>query len=201
MPGRLCVLNKGMAWLSERIEHPDYIYMILNYEHYSQRNNENDPFNSCNVTAMVCALAILNIQFPSWKHQQPEDNLEQFLRENGLDKTNHYDLSAGVNKWIDKKITTFTTRRNISDMIIDLNKGLPTVISGTFPTNTKPLGHIVTLVGYDDNGFYISDPYGKYNNGAWSGSGKNCLYNTADFYKIFKSCGDTVYKWGHYFTV
>jgi hypothetical protein len=150
---------------------------------------------------MVCALAIIGIQFPSGKHQQPEDNLEQFLRENSLDKTNHYDLSAGVNKWIGKTITQFTTKRDISDMIIDLNKGLPTVISGTFPTNNKPLGHIVTLVGYDDNGFYISDPYGKYNNRAWSGSGRNCLYNTEDFYNIFKPCGNTVCKWGHYFTV
>jgi hypothetical protein len=149
---------------------------------------------------MVCALAMMGVQFPSGKFVQPEDSLEAFLKENGLDKTVHADLSRGVNKWIGYNITAFTTQRRISDMIADLNKGFPTVLSGTFPTKNAQLGHIVVLVGYDDNGFYISDPYGKYDGHSWSGSGKNCYYKTVDFYRIFKQCGDTVYKWGHYFT-
>ncbi|MCL2174999.1 MAG: C39 family peptidase [Treponema sp.] len=177
--------------------------------YYSQRNNERDPNNTCNVTSMIMALYYLGFNFPSGKYTQPEDNLHLFMTERKLRPWIHAELSLAVNQWIGKQITSFSTARTISSIFDQLKDGRPVVLSGTFPgfptKLAKPLGHIVTLVGaeWDEvtvnpKSIIIDDPYGDTLNN-WKGSGNDIVLSWAQFIDWFKDCGSTQTKWGHFF--
>ena len=176
---------------------------------YSQRNNERDPVNTCNVTSMVMALDYLGYSFPSGQYKQPEDNLHLFMTEKKLRPWVHAELSLAVDAWLGKQITSFSTGRSISAIIDQLKDDRPVVLSGNFPgfpvKLEKPLGHIVVLVGieWDDpvcspKSIIIDDPYGNTLNN-WQGSGNDIVLSWTQFIEWFKDCGSTQKKWGHFF--
>jgi hypothetical protein len=188
--------------------------MIVNVSqnkiNYSQRNNLIKPFESCNVTSMVMALSYLGYTFPRGDFEQPEDNLRRFMEERGKDPTMHYDLSECTNRWMQKDVTGFGTNRKISDIFTELREGRPVVISGTFPGHptkkTKPLGHIVCLVGAEWSGETTAspdaviwdDPYGNTLQD-WQGSGNDIKVDYRKFIDWIKPVGDVSVKWGHFF--
>ena len=181
---------------------------------YSQRNNNRDPLNTCNVTSMVMALCYLGHKFPDGKYSQPEDNLHYFITE--VKKWRpwvHDELSRGTNEWMGKNVTSFSVSRSIPSILNELKNGRPVVLSGDFPgvptKRAKPLGHIVTLVGaiwpdgkQDFDGtptsVIIDDPYGNTLND-WKGSGNDIILSWERFIDWFKPCGSQTVKWGHFF--
>jgi uncharacterized protein YvpB len=196
--------------------------MGINISHtrknYSQRNNAVKPLSSCNVTSMVMALDYLGYSFPNGTYQQPEDNLRVFIERHGKDPTNHYVLSEYTNKWMGRGVTRFSTERAIEAIFTELREGRPVVVSGTFPgypepnvnraTGKKePLGHIVCLVGVEfknknsgslPDSVLWDDPYGNTLQN-WKGSGDDISVAYQTFIDWIKPCGDTRYKWGHFF--
>jgi hypothetical protein len=189
--------------------------MILNISkgkaNYSQRNNELKPLESCNVTCMSMALDYLGYAFPGGPHKQPEDNLRAYMEANGLEPTIHDQLSKGVNGWIGRKVTSFSTAVSVNTLIKEIAAGRPVVISGTFPGYPKPvknpLGHIVCLVGFewDGNNYneipsaaIIDDPYGQTLNN-WQGNGNDVKIPWNLFVAWMKPCGNDLVKWGHVF--
>jgi uncharacterized protein YvpB len=194
------------------------INVSYNKKNYSQRNNEVKPFSSCNVTSMVMALDYLGYTLPNGAYQQPEDNLRAFIERHGKDPTNHYVLSDYTNKWMGKEVARFSTERTIGAILTELREGRPVVISGTFPGYPEPnvnkvtgkqesLGHIVCLVGLEfKNGnsgslpdsMIWDDPYGNTLQN-WMGSGNDISIPYQTFIDWIKPCGDTTYKWGHFF--
>jgi hypothetical protein len=172
------------------------------WDYYSQRNNEIDPLISCQVTAMIQALDMLGRTFPKGEHQQPEDNLRAFLKSKGINPEAHYELSRGVNDWIGERATIFSTEVSVAVLKKEINEGRPAVLSGTFPgcpaKRPKPLGHIVTLAGYGEEGADIIDPYGDTLND-WKGSGKKVLLDWKRFNDWIKPAGNEKYKWAHLF--
>jgi hypothetical protein len=176
--------------------------------YFSQRNNELEPNSSCNVTAMVQALCLLQMAFPLSGYNQPEDALRNLIVSCGGDPTVHADLSKGFNEWVGKKMTSFTTSASIDDIIADLKQGRPSVMSGTFPYknrdgSVKNIGHIVTISGVelsDDSAplsWEVQDPYGDtWKN--WTGSGRNISFSHEQFMKYLKTLGEKN-KWRHYF--
>jgi hypothetical protein len=190
--------------------------MIINIskekENYSQRNNELKPLESCNVTSMSMALDYLGYSFPAGPHRQPEDNLRAFMEAKGLEPTIHDQLSKGVNEWMGKKVTSFSTYVPVATLISEIVAGRPAVLSGTFPGYPNPaktpLGHIVCLVGFEwvDNNYneipsaaIVDDPYGN-TLANWSGSGNDIKIPWELFVKWFKPVGDTGVKWAHLFS-
>ena len=103
------------------------------WDYYSQRNNEIDHLISCNVTDMIQALDILCYLFPNGEHKQPEDNLRAFLKRKGINPENHYDLSKGVNIWMERAVTHFHTTISVKELKYNIDEGRPVVLSGTFP--------------------------------------------------------------------
>jgi hypothetical protein len=151
---------------------------------------------------MVQALALLGVDFPCGRYSQPEDNLRDFMLGRKCSPEVHADLSACVNAWLDRKVTRFSTDTFVTNILTDLDMGLPVVLSGTFPGHPvqgKPLGHIVTLVGYDPlEGACIFDPYGNTLNN-WRGSGRDVWLSWEQFFTWFKPCGNRSIKWAHRF--
>jgi len=178
---------------------------------YSQRNNERNPHNACNVTSIVMALDYLGYDFPPGPYKQPEDNLHYFMEQEKLRPTWHYELSTATNKWMGRRVTDFSTERPIGSIFEELKKGKPVVLSGDFPfVNSKSvrvtLGHIVVLVGaeWDGDGtgnpksVIIDDPYGNTINN-FQGSGNDVVLSWDQFVKWFKTVNSTKTKWGHFF--
>jgi hypothetical protein len=189
--------------------------MIINVSkgksNYSQRNNLIKPLESCNVTSMVMALDYLGYQFPKGEHEQPEDNLREFIESYGKNPEVHAELSEYTNKWMGRKVTDFNTNRKIRDILTELLAGRPVVISGTFPGHPtkkpKPLGHIVCLVGAEWPGndwigqpdsIIWDDPYGNTLDD-WKGFGNDVKVDFKTFIDWIKPVGDPLIKWGHFF--
>lgn len=176
----------------------------------SQRNNERDPFNTCNVTSMIMALDYLGYDFPEGKYKNPVDNFHFFMTEQNLRPTWHFELSRATNLWMDKKVTDFATGRSINAIFNELKNDRPVVLSGDFPgyptVRTTPLGHIVVLVGAEwdsaesenPKSIIIDDPYGDTLDD-WRGCGNDIVLSWDQFIAWFKDRDSTTTKWGHFF--
>ena len=169
------------------------------------------PLVSCNVTSMAMALSYLDYAFPKGAYSQPEDNLRDFIEGRGGNPENHAQLSKGVNDWMGRKVTEFSTGVSLDVIIENIKSGKPVVLSGTFPgyptKRSAPLGHIVTLVGFEWDGdapkgnptaAIIDDPYGDTMNN-WQNSGNDIKIPWSLFIDWMKPCGDVSVKWGHLF--
>jgi hypothetical protein len=182
--------------------------MTNDIPYYTQRNNELEPNSSCNVTAMVQALCILKIDFPLSIFKQPEDALRHLIVSSGGDPAVHADLSKGFNDWIGTRISSFTMNAAIDDIIVDLEDGMPSVMSGTFPYKNKDgsvknIGHIVTVSGVETSesgaplAWIVQDPYGNtWEN--WGGSGRDIIFSHEQFIAFLKN-PEKKEKWRHYF--
>jgi hypothetical protein len=115
-----------------------------------------------------------------------------------------------------KRVTAFSTERSIAAIMRELRDRRPVVISGTFPGypelnrnkktgEAEPLRHIVCLVGYEGKNEHEApasmvwdDPYGNTLEN-WKGSGNDVKVDYQLFTDWIKPCGNTLYKWGHFF--
>ena len=139
------------------------VYKLSNPYH-TQRNNERDPAETCQVTAAVMALRATGIPFASPAEMQPEDYLSVILdgreaREK-LDRDYpvlahreprevHAILSWAINeRFVRRKVTVFTTLATIQELLYRVARHhAASLVSGQF---TKA-GHIVTLVGFESD--------------------------------------------------
>jgi hypothetical protein len=174
-------------------------------KYYSQLDNEIDPYNTCQVTSMVAGLEIsrvgLNPILQLATYKQAEDKLKFFIDTNP-DVQAFYRKNfntaipapewAGVivfaiNNLYGKKVIYYDDYIEHKEIIDDLQKGLPIYTSMRYPDNknfsgkASPIdGHIVLIVGVDDNNSYIiNDPYKNHLTG--NKDGFNNLYTQEDF--------------------
>jgi hypothetical protein len=157
------------------------------------------------------ALDYLRYSFPQGSYKQPEDNLRAFMESKGLEPTIHNQLSRGVNEWIGKKVTSFSTSVPVDTLIREIVAGRPAVLSGNFPgypnSVKTPLGHIVCLVGFEwvrnnyneiPSAAIVDDPYGD-TLANWKESGNDIKIPWELFIKWFKPIGNSKIKWAHLF--
>ena len=192
------------------------------YENFSQKNNEIDPLISCNTTCYIMACSYIPELWKLFKnssifkqynkiYKQEEDCFRKYMLDLGLEPTVHNNLVDAFNHFIAKDVVKFETNVNYLAMISDLNKGLPLILSGTFPgypnKRKEPLGHLVVLVGYVKDKesdlfpkeWIIDDPYGNTMNN-WVGSGNNIHIPHELFKNWMKSCNSDS-KWAHRFKI
>lgn len=147
---------------------------------YNQRNNEIDGENVCGPTNCVQAYAVTNYSetFPKGAYNQPEDNFTKFMRDRfmallgsqyGIDTSkipaNEYLklLTIGFNLWMSKLQGDYFYPVCVSrDFTVDeleqfILKGEAVVCS---IADGKVTGHFVTVVGVDNDNFYVYDTYG-----------------------------------------
>ncbi|NJR24856.1 MAG: C39 family peptidase [Richelia sp. CSU_2_1] len=129
----------------------------LNVPFKSQLDNEFNPRGSCNVTSIAMCLAMLGVQDkPGDGLEQLEDELYDYMERKGLSRHSPEDLARVVRDYGKKDdFTVWGTFERCKD---HLAAGNPCVIHGYFTS----FGHIIALVGYDDTGFIVHDPYGEW---------------------------------------
>jgi uncharacterized protein YvpB len=134
----------------------------LKVSYKSQMDNFNNPTGSCNVTCLAMCLSYLGISGKD-SSIQLEDELYEYTLSAGLSRHLPQDLAKVVVAYGAKdNFDEFATIDRVKQWIA---KGNLVVIHGYFTS----FGHIVTLIGYDENGFIVHDPYGE-----WFESGYDC---------------------------
>jgi uncharacterized protein YvpB len=137
---------------------PKPISLSLDVPYKSQLDNWENPTGACNVTAMAMCLEYLraNRRSEYSKYKQFEDELYRYALDRGYSRHSPYDLEKIVKDYNrNDRFTTSATFEEVKDWLADLN---PAVAHGYFTS----YGHIVVLVGYDDSGFIVHDPYGEW---------------------------------------
>ena len=127
---------------------------LLDVPYKSQLDNVNNPFGSCNVTSIAMALEYLGVK-PSGDRQL-EDELYEYCQNKGYDYQSAEDLAQVVRDY--GRNDRFEIGGDIESIQDWLQQGNPAVIHGYF----TDYGHIVTVVGFDENGFFVHDPYGEW---------------------------------------
>lgn len=122
----------------------------------SQRDNQENPNGSCNVTSLAMCLEYLGAKRRQASGQF-EDELYQYAIDTGLSRHNPHDLAKIVEAYGCRDY--FRTDATIDQVKLWLAAQRPIVIHGYFTT----FGHIVVLTGYDETGFLAHDPYGEWN--------------------------------------
>jgi len=176
--------------------------------YYIQTNNENLPFDSCNVTVMAEGLdvgkfGLAPINGINCQYAQPEDKLRYFI-ENNIAVQSFYRTNfntkipapeyAGVmvyavNYLYNKKVVYYDTNLTLDEIKEDLHKELPIYTSMRYPENKNnagklaPIdGHIVLIVGIkEDDSLIIDDPYKNHLTGGKDGF--NNIYTLEEFKK------------------
>lgn len=128
----------------------------LSIPYKSQRDNEENPDGSCNVTSLAMCLEYLGIK-RRVKLGQFEDELYKYAIEKGLNRHDPHDLAAIVENYSCRD--DFRANATIEQVQDWVSEGNPAVIHGYFTS----FGHIVVVAGFNETGFLIHDPYGEWN--------------------------------------
>ena len=132
--------------------------MRLEIPYLSQNDNWLNPSGACNVTSIAMCLQYLKAERnPRYKHfPQLEDELYQHCLDRGYSRHSPYGLQSVVQDY--KRQDEFTHKGTIAQCQNHLLGGNPCVVHGYFTS----FGHIIVLVGFDEAGFIVHDPYGEY---------------------------------------
>jgi uncharacterized protein YvpB len=127
----------------------------LEVPYKSQRDNANNPDGSCNVTSLAMCLEFFGIAGQN-SGMQLEDELYEYAINNNLSRHNPHDLAQIVGIYSAKD--DFDSHATLDAVKGWLAAGNPIVTHGYFTSS----GHIIVLIGYDDKGFIVNDPYGEW---------------------------------------
>ena len=164
--------------------------MKIAVPYYSQRSNAENPSGSCNATAIAMVLEHYGITLGDRTadevYRALEVNGDPGLPENMAD----FIRAQGLR---DK----FSRESSWEDLKAHIGQGDPAIVHGYF----TGAGHIVTIVGFNAEGWVCHDPWGEYcdggyllNDGQNSTRGKFITYSYALMCRL---CGESGDLWLH----
>lgn len=184
-----------------------------NRPYYTQRNNKYKPGETCNVTSMVSALSAAGYPVEQMLPDgiQPEDSLYRFIMTDNacanmwrrLDpKGNippnewHDVLAYGTSRWLIahgiKCASIHFVKARESDIRALIDKGGAAVVSGVFETQNGKINHIVSIVGYNSEGFIIDDPWGDFRDKYDTQNGNDIPLTSSQFIEMIKPLGKMI---------
>jgi uncharacterized protein YvpB len=127
---------------------------MLNVPYFDQLSNADNPFGSCNVSSLAMCLLYLGVS-PRTERRFP-DELDDYCEEHGLDRHSPHDLARVAEAYgVNDEFKSNATIAEVKEWV----KTNPAIIAGFFTSS----GHIIAVTGADDNGFWVHDPYGEWN--------------------------------------
>ena len=127
----------------------------LSVPYHSQLNNADNPRGACNVTCFAMVMSYFKIPRKT-NAVQLDDELYRYMDNNGLSRHEPQDLSKLAEAYGLRN--ELTLRGRATDIRRAIAEGKPCIIHGYFTS----FGHIVTVIGYDKNGFIVNDPFGEW---------------------------------------
>lgn len=140
--------------------------VLLPVPYLSQRDNSENPNGSCNVTCFAMMMGYFGIANRT-NAAQLEDELYRYMESNGLSRHNPNDLRNMARAY--GLIDDFNPTATIEQVKKHLSSRRPVVIHGYFTS----FGHIVTIIGYNEKGFIVHDPYGEWTSGGYDRNDPN----------------------------
>ena len=164
-------------------------HLELNIPYFSQRDNPRYSWSTCNVTSIAMALFYHGLR--SRMGGQLEDELLQWcFNYAGIgSQTDHSVLSALMQAYGFK--TSFNTTRSWQEVKEELINRRPVVLAGDF----TPSGHIVTLIGYNNEGYIVHDPWGDAYTNYSNTEGQRLLYSYSYLDRVSGPDGNI---WAHF---
>jgi len=142
----------------------------LNVPYFSQRDNPRFDWSTCNVTSIAMVLYYYGLR-SKWGGQLEDELLQWCFDYAGQgSQTDHSVLSALIQAYGYK--TSFSTTRNWADVRAELLNRRPVVLAGDFTAS----GHILTLIGYNSQGYIVQDPWGDALTGYSDTEGRKLMY-------------------------
>ena len=159
--------------------------------YYSQRDNKTRPYQTCNMT---CCAMVIKAFYPDTtsKYDQLEDELTEWcVRKYGHEGIYyHSNIVKVLDHWGVKSEFAVDTPFDKARRYLD--EGNLCIYSGKFTGS----GHIIVLVGYDEKGFIVNDPYGEwFSTGYKNKSGERLHYSYNLMNRV--SYGTTGTGWIH----
>ncbi len=162
----------------------------LNVPYFCQRDNYFRPLSTCNVTALAMVMHYYGVQ-PRWG--QLEDELYEWC-------VNNYGADAQTENVVLVRLAqaygfkaSFATNRTWSEVRAQLRKKQPVVLGGYFTAG----GHILTVIGFNSEGYIVNDPWGDALTGYHSAYGRKLFYPKAYMEKMCSPEGDG-HVWAHF---
>lgn len=174
------------------IAYPTSVKLSLPY--FDQLDNSENPYGSCNVTSIAMCLAYLGAKRLSPQQRFP-DELDDYCDNHGLDRHDPNALAKVVESYgFHDRFSTTASFDEVKEWLI---QGNPAVTHGYFTAS----GHVIVIIGYNDKGFIVNDPYGelmyspssKYYNTYTTGAGLTYSYNL-----MFDTCCTGNEFWVHF---
>jgi uncharacterized protein YvpB len=170
---------------------------LIEVPYRNQRNNDLNPDGACNVTCMAMALLFRGVK-PKDPDTYPqfEDELYDRMEQEGLDRHQPSDLAklAGLYGMSDR--VSYTA--SIAEIKAAIDRKRPVIVHGYF----TEFGHIIILIGYDEAGFIVHDPYGEWHSWGYDRNdsesytkGKSQHYS---YQLIRDACMDEKGIWAHF---
>jgi hypothetical protein len=142
----------------------------LNVPYFSQRDNPRFDWSTCNVTAIAMVLYYYGVS-SKWGGQLEDELLQWCFDYAGQgSQTDHNVLSALIEAYGFK--TSFSATRQWADVRSELLNRRPVVLAGDFTAS----GHIITLIGYNSQGYIVQDPWGDALTGYSDTEGRKLMY-------------------------
>ncbi|PZU97146.1 MAG: hypothetical protein DCE90_08420 [Pseudanabaena sp.] len=163
---------------------------VLGVPYFSQLDNPRDPFVTCNVTSIAMVLA-----FYGQRSRNPRQQLEDELYQWVIDR---YGRQARTDNDVLQKLYNaygykgnFATSRTWTQINQEILANRPVVIGGYFTHG----GHIITIIGFDERGYIVHDPYGNALTGYSQTEGKSLRY---PYIYMRDMCGVDGDVWAHF---
>lgn len=127
----------------------------LDVPYKSQLDNWFNPTGACNVTSLAMCLEYLGAKRKATSGQF-EDELYEYAIARGYNRHSPHDLARIARDYGVRD--RFFEAGSIDRIKAWVAAGNPAVIHGYFTA----FGHIVAVVGYDETGLIVNDPYGEW---------------------------------------
>lgn len=175
---------------------------ILKVPYKAQTDNAFDPLSTCNVTSVAMCLEYFGARrrVEYLRFNQFEDELYRCCQDRGWNRQNPEHMAALIRFY--RCADIFTYRARVEQVKDWIDAGNPAITHGWFTSS----GHIIVIVGYDDTGFFVHDPYGEWFKTGYRTdlSGENLHYSNeliaqtcypdSQFWVHFVGGGDSLYR-------
>jgi uncharacterized protein YvpB len=132
---------------------PEFVKLPIPYK--SQLDNWYNPTGACNVTSLAMCLEYLKTP-RRISYGQFEDELYEYAINKAYSRWDPIDLAKIVRDY--GRQDTFKFNGTLNEVKEWVAEGNPAVIHGYFTS----FGHILVVVGYDEYGLIVHDPYGEW---------------------------------------
>ncbi len=161
----------------------------LNVPYFSQRDNPRFYWSTCNVTSLAMVMYYYG-ERSRWGGQLEDELLQWcFNRYGEGSQTDHTVLAELIRAYGYKH--SFSTTRRWSDIDNELINRRPVVVAGDFTAT----GHIVTVIGYNTQGYIVNDPWGDALTGYSYTEGRRLVYPYGYMDRV---CGPDGNIWAHF---